>query len=195
METFDEQILTDLTSPLAREIDDSPQFAEEPAENAFSDSAAGESAEDSAYSDDPVRVYLREMGSVSLLTRQKEVDLARRMERGNLRMRKALSRSTVVQPMVLGLYEDIRQERVALEDVAEVGGPDEAAKKRARNVAMRRFSRAAALWNEVDALQQKLDATPSRLVRVRARLASELVRLKVKFSQAIREIPFRAKQW
>lgn len=43
--------------------------------------------------DDPVRVYLREMGSVRLLTRQGEIELAKRMERGKLRMRKPLSRS------------------------------------------------------------------------------------------------------
>ena len=46
--------------------------------------------------DDPVRVYLREMGSVSLLTRQGEVELARRMERGKRRVRKVLSRSRLV---------------------------------------------------------------------------------------------------
>ena len=49
--------------------------------------------EESIYTDDPVRVYLREMGAVPLLTREGEVDLARRMERGKLRMQKAISRS------------------------------------------------------------------------------------------------------
>ena len=55
-------------------------------------------AAESVYTDDPVRVYLREMGSVRLLNRQDEVDLARQMERGKLRMHKALSRS----PLVVG---------------------------------------------------------------------------------------------
>ena len=53
--------------------------------------------EESIYTDDPVRVYLREMGAVPLLTREGEVDLARRMERGKLRMQKAISRSALVQ--------------------------------------------------------------------------------------------------
>jgi RNA polymerase primary sigma factor len=189
METLDE--LTDLT-PTHEFVD---EFAAGETENTFGDKAFAEEPEDSAYSDDPVRVYLREMGSVSLLNRQREIELARRMERGNLRMQKALSRSSVVQPLVLALYNDIRQDAVALEDVAEVGGVDEAAKKRARSSAMRKFTRAVDFHDEVEALRQKLNSAPTRQVRVRARLASELVRMRVRFSQAIREIPFRAKQW
>jgi RNA polymerase primary sigma factor len=201
METLDE--LTELTTPSAA-VEDLPEFSDEladgEADNAFTDKTFGdktftEDAEDSAYSDDPVRVYLREMGSVSLLTRQREIDLARRMERGNLRMRKALSRSAVIQPLVFALYDDIREDRVALEDVAEVGGADEVAKKRARASATRKFNRAADLREQTEALRQKLAATPERQTRVRARLSGELVRLSVRFSQAIREIPFRAKQW
>src|ERR1700747_888399 len=46
--------------------------------------------------DDPVRVYLREMGSVRLLNRQGEIDLARRMERGKFQVEKALSRLPLV---------------------------------------------------------------------------------------------------
>src|SRR6516164_6053993 len=46
--------------------------------------------------DDPVRVYLREMGSVRLLNRQGEIVLAKRMEHGKLRARKSLSRSPLV---------------------------------------------------------------------------------------------------
>ena len=61
------------------------------------DFAAAHAAEESIYTDDPVRVYLREMGAVPLLTREGEVNLARRMERGKLRMQKAISRSALVQ--------------------------------------------------------------------------------------------------
>ena len=68
-------------------------------------------AEESPYTDDPVRVYLREMGSVSLLTRQGEVDLARRMERGKLRVQKVLSRSPLVREMAVASYQDLRQEQ------------------------------------------------------------------------------------
>src|SRR6202049_3064112 len=66
--------------------------------------------EESIYTDDPVRVYLREMGAVPLLTREGEVDLARRMERGKLRMQKAISRSALVQRVVVDVAEQIRKE-------------------------------------------------------------------------------------
>src|SRR6201994_5210969 len=43
---------------------------------------------------DPVRMYLREMGTVPLLTREGEVEIAKRIERGQLRVMKAISRSS-----------------------------------------------------------------------------------------------------
>ena len=42
--------------------------------------------------DDPIRIYLREMGVVPLLTREGEVDIVKRIERGQVRVLKALSR-------------------------------------------------------------------------------------------------------
>jgi len=45
---------------------------------------------------DPVRIYLREMGAVPLLTREGEVDIAKRIERGQRRVLKALSRAPLV---------------------------------------------------------------------------------------------------
>ena len=47
---------------------------------------------------DPVRMYLREMGTVPLLTREGEIELAKRIERGQTAVRKALSRSALVIP-------------------------------------------------------------------------------------------------
>src|SRR4051812_23568358 len=74
--------------------------------------------------DDPVRVYLREMGSVSLLTRQAEVELARRIERGTFRIQKALSRSPVIRRYILDKYEDLRQSKLSLEDLVDIRGED-----------------------------------------------------------------------
>src|SRR6201985_209053 len=77
--------------------------------------------EESIYTDDPVRVYLREMGAVPLLTREGEVDLARRMERGKLRMQKAISRSALVQLVVMEVSEALRRNPEDLENVADLG--------------------------------------------------------------------------
>lgn len=58
---------------------------------------------------DPVRIYLREMGAVPLLTREGEVDIAKRIERGQLRTLKALSRSPIVIRQVLTIGKDLRR--------------------------------------------------------------------------------------
>jgi RNA polymerase primary sigma factor len=58
---------------------------------------------------DPVRVYLREMGTSPLLTREGEVDIAKRMERGHLSALKALSRSPLAICQVLAIGEDLKR--------------------------------------------------------------------------------------
>ena len=57
---------------------------------------------------DPVRLYLREMGTVPLLTRQGEIEIARRFERGHLRVLKAISRSPVAIQELLSIGADLK---------------------------------------------------------------------------------------
>jgi RNA polymerase primary sigma factor len=66
---------------------------------------------------DPVRVYLREMGAVPLLNREGEVDIAKRIERGQLRVLKALSRSPVVIHQILAIREDLKHGVGSIKDV------------------------------------------------------------------------------
>src|SRR6266852_4595808 len=66
---------------------------------------------------DPVRMYLREMGTVPLLTREGEIELAKRIERGQAAVRKALSRSALVIREVLGLEEVLRKDAVTVRDI------------------------------------------------------------------------------
>src|SRR5215813_14159961 len=58
---------------------------------------------------DPVRVYLREMGASPLLTREGEVEIAKRIERGQLSALKALSRSPIVVRQVLAIGEELKR--------------------------------------------------------------------------------------
>jgi RNA polymerase primary sigma factor len=66
---------------------------------------------------DPVRMYLREMGTVPLLTREGEVEIAKRIERGQLRVLKALSRSPIVINELLGLGDDLKKSVRSIKEV------------------------------------------------------------------------------
>jgi len=66
---------------------------------------------------DPVRVYLREMGASLLLTREGEVDLAKRIERGQLSTLKALSRSPIVIREVLAMGVDLKRGRRSVKEI------------------------------------------------------------------------------
>ncbi|HEY6347267.1 MAG TPA: sigma-70 family RNA polymerase sigma factor [Bryobacteraceae bacterium] len=141
--------------------------------------------------DDPVRVYLREMGSVRLLNRQGEIDLARRMERGKLRLRKALSRSPLSWRLALTWIDDLRNSRVRLDEVVELGAADEAL----RQEISRRFTQFICDHEEIAKLERKIEALPERHVHLRAKLARKFPRLKVKCSQELRKIPFTLDRW
>ena len=57
---------------------------------------------------DPVRMYLREMGTVPLLTREGEVAIAKRIERGKLSVIKSISRTPMVTKKVIQLGDDLK---------------------------------------------------------------------------------------
>jgi RNA polymerase primary sigma factor len=65
---------------------------------------------------DPVRIYLREMGATPLLTREGEVGLAKRIERGQLWMWKALSRSPLVMRDVMAMGADLKRGRRSIKE-------------------------------------------------------------------------------
>jgi RNA polymerase primary sigma factor len=69
---------------------------------------------------DPVRVYLRETGASPLLTREGEVALAKRIERGQLSTLKALSRSPIVIRHVLAIGHDLKQGLRSIKDLIVV---------------------------------------------------------------------------
>jgi RNA polymerase primary sigma factor len=66
---------------------------------------------------DPVRMYLREMGTVPLLTREGEVEIAKRIERGQLRVLKALSRSPIVIREIMATGEDLKKGLRSIKEV------------------------------------------------------------------------------
>jgi RNA polymerase primary sigma factor len=66
---------------------------------------------------DPVRMYLREMGTVPLLTREGEVEIAKRIERGQLNVFKAMSRSPVVIQALFALADQLRAGHKSIKEV------------------------------------------------------------------------------
>jgi RNA polymerase primary sigma factor len=188
MEQFEEYV-SEPAGAAGIPIEESAEFAE----TDFNEHE--EHTDEPASTDDPVRVYLREMGSVRLLNRQGEVVLAKRMERGTLRMRKALSRSPLVWRAVLELQQAVRKGECRLEDFVEIGGMDETVRENARVKVAKRLAAFARLWENLSELERKLASTPARNVNVRAKLAGKIVRAKVKCSQEVRVIPFTASQW
>jgi len=74
-------------------------------------------------SNDSVRVYLREMGMVPLLTREGEIELAKRIERGENAVRKALSRSRLVIQFLLDTKHVVEQGNVPVLEVLQA--PDQ----------------------------------------------------------------------
>ncbi|HUI81733.1 MAG TPA: RNA polymerase sigma factor RpoD [Bryobacteraceae bacterium] len=153
--------------------------------------------EESIYTDDPVRVYLREMGAVPLLTREGEVDLARRMERGKLRMQKAISRSALVQRVAVDLADQVRKGLVELEVVVDLGDVEEGspADLKVRAEAQKQFAEVVTLHKKLGQLEDKLAATPIANKRPRKRLCARLNRAKVEASLAIRRVAFKTIKW
>ncbi len=82
---------------------------------------------------DPVRLYLREMGVVPLLTREGEVAIAKRIERGQLKTQKAIARSPIAVRELLKIGEDLEagriniRETVTFSEQAELTGDEDKA--------------------------------------------------------------------
>ena len=67
-------------------------------------------------SNDPVRLYLREMGIVPLLTREGEVSIAQRIERGQIKTHKAISRSPIAIERLIQIGEDLTAGRMTIRE-------------------------------------------------------------------------------
>ena len=82
-----------------------------------------EEDDEQARTNDPVRMYLRKMGSVSLLTREGEVEIAKRIEDGERRMLDVALMSPVAIPYVLEMSERIKRGQLRIKDVISISNP------------------------------------------------------------------------
>ncbi|MDA0692457.1 MAG: RNA polymerase sigma factor RpoD [Nitrospinae bacterium] len=79
---------------------------------------------DSVSIDDPVRMYLREMGTISLLTRKGEVDIAKRIEAGQQEVISAVANCSVTVNEIIALGEKVKNEEVSVFKISTVAEPE-----------------------------------------------------------------------
>ncbi len=92
--------------------------------------SGGTVEEDLGRTDDPVRMYLREMGSIELLSREGEIEIAKRIEAGRNTVLEALCESPLTMRAIIGWRDAIGEGKVLLRDVIDLeatygGGPQE----------------------------------------------------------------------
>jgi RNA polymerase primary sigma factor len=194
---FDDQFLNDTREPIKINFDEDSKFFETESLEEVDDFHSAHHVEESIYTDDPVRVYLREMGAVPLLTREGEVDLARKMERGKLKMLKAISRSALVQLAVIELAEQIKKGTEDLDAHVDLGEPEEASgtDEVRRQEVKQYFLDLTVLHKKEQQLVEKLAAVSPSNKRGRRKTQWKLNRVKVEISQTIRKIPFLSSKW
>src|SRR6187401_2535263 len=90
---------------------------------------------------DPVRMYLREMGTVPLLTREGEVEIAKRIERGKLAVIKSISRTPTVARAIIQMGEQLKADERKKQVVRQIDAVRKA-------------------WQAVEKCKEKLDKTP-----------------------------------
>ena len=79
-----------------------------------------------AKSNDPVRMYLRKMGSVSLLTREGEVEIAKRIEQGEHMVLSAILNSPVAVREIIDLGDKLRKHKIRVKDIIRDAEDDSA---------------------------------------------------------------------
>src|ERR1700692_1862799 len=133
---------------------------------------------------DPVRVYLREMGASPLLTREEEVEIAKRIERGQVTSLKALSRSPIVIQQVLAIGEDLKRGLRSIKDTVvfdEEEITDEILQKRVEDITGRidtlnkHYKSASCLAEKLATISAK--KKPREYRRCRGQLGREMVRI------------------
>ena len=137
--------------------------------------------------EDSVRLYLSEMGAVSLLTKEGEVRLAKRIERGNHRVIKALARTPWLWKRFVNLRSSLKSDDADLRYLVEVEGSGNDPAARARTVAKmkRQLGVIVRLVREMEELTVKAEARAKARKVIQRRWTYRLARKKVALSRAI----------
>ncbi|HVW05112.1 MAG TPA: RNA polymerase sigma factor RpoD [Vicinamibacterales bacterium] len=141
---------------------------------------------------DPVRMYLREMGTVPLLTREGEVAIAKRIEQGKLAVIKSISRTPKVTHEVIEMGEQLKRgERTVRELVVfnEEEITDEKIAARQREF-LKQVDKVRAQLEVVTKLEDKFGDVPKAEKKKYRRARWKILRARVELSRLIRKIEF-----
>ena len=141
---------------------------------------------------DPVRMYLREMGTVPLLNREGEVEIAKRIERGKLAALKAISRVPAVSKVIIRLGEQLETGERTIRELVTFKDDeltDSRIADRTRQI-LRQIDTVQKKRIEVDRRTIKLTAVSKRDRRRYRRAWWRVGRAQIELSQLIRQLEF-----
>jgi RNA polymerase primary sigma factor len=139
---------------------------------------------------DPVRMYLREMGTVPLLTRAGEVEIAKRIERGQLTVLKVLSRSLVIVQEIITLGDQLKRDPGIIKDSLRFSD-DELTEEKIEEKhleTLQLIEQIRESYEKINQLQAKLDQTPRSQKRQYRRAWWNLAHARVELSRLVRSI-------
>jgi RNA polymerase primary sigma factor len=141
---------------------------------------------------DPVRMYLREMGTVPLLTREGEVTIAKRIERGQLVVMKAITRSPIVIKELIAVGEDLRKGARSIKEIVQFDDEELTEEKIANKTkqTLKHIDKIAKLYDEALKEAVRLDKTPKAKKRSYIKAKWTVARTRVEISLEIRGIDF-----
>jgi RNA polymerase primary sigma factor len=144
---------------------------------------------------DPVRMYLREMGTVPLLTREGEVEIARRIERGQSTVLKSLSRAPLVIQEIIAMADEMARDTISARDVIQIADPvltDELVEEKRQEFTLA-IDEIARHYRKILQCRQKLQAIPRAMKpKQYRRQLWELGRLVIRTSRLMRAVKFQS---
>jgi RNA polymerase primary sigma factor len=141
---------------------------------------------------DPVRMYLREMGTVPLLTRDGEVEIAKRIERGQLTVLKSLSRSPVIVRDIVDLGEQLKNDPSIIKDVLQFSDEELTDEKIEEKLGetLEIIDNIGKTYKKVNQLRAKLDTMSKAKKGPYRRARWNLGRSRVDLSRLVRSLEF-----
>jgi RNA polymerase primary sigma factor len=141
---------------------------------------------------DPVRMYLREMGTVPLLTREGEVAIAKRIERGQLLVLKTITRAPLILKELLQVGEDLRNGSRSIKEIVQFDDEELTEEKIEAKTkeTLKQIDKIAKLYLLAMKLAAKLDRVPRAKKRPYLRARYAVARTRIEMSGLMRELDF-----